>query len=406
MNYAETLEYIHSIPKFVRPLGNKDLQGVLEKFQNPQDELKFIHIAGTNGKGSTASMLSEVLIEAGFKTGLFTSPFIEVFNERIRINGNNIENDDLCDVSDRVRSVICENDFKLSEFAFISAVAFVYFKEQGCDIVVLETGMGGQLDATNIIENPVVSVITSIGYDHMQYLGDTSEEIAKEKCGIIKKNRPVVSQKNEEVRVVIEEAADKMHSSLCFVDISKKTETGFLYKGKEYPLSLKGDYQAQNGATVVETVLVLRENSFKISDENLENGLLKAKWPARFEFVRDNVVIDGGHNSDGIRALLKSLEDYKFGVVIAMMCDKSTDECMKMIADRAEFVITTQIPMPRCEMAKKLAQGIEDAVIIPEFGEAIDEGIKKIGKDEILCVCGSLYFAAEARKYIAKTPNI
>lgn len=400
MNYAKTLEYIHSIPKFVRPLGNKDLGYVLEKFNNPQKSLKFVHIAGTNGKGSTAAMLSSVLCEAGYKTGLFTSPFIEVFNERIKINGNNIPDNDLCDVAERVKRVIDEFGFKISEFAFICAMAFVYFKEQNCEIVVLETGMGGRLDATNIIEKPVLSILTSIGYDHMLYLGDTIEEIAKEKCGIIKENCTVVAQKNKEVAHIIEEAAKEKNASLVFTENSKKTQNGFLYKGQEYPLSLKGDYQSLNGATVIVAVEILRQNGFKISEVDLKNGLSKTKWPVRFEFVRENIVIDGGHNTDGIEALLKSLEDYKFGVVIAMMCDKATDECVKMLLDKAEFVITTEIPMPRCESAKNLAKDIPGVVAIPNFKTAIDEGINKLCKDEILCICGSLYFAAEAKKYL------
>lgn len=400
MNYAKTLEYIHSIPKFVRPLGNKDLGYVLEKFDNPQKKLKFVHIAGTNGKGSTAAMLASVLTEAGYKTGLFTSPFIEVFNERIKIDGDYISDCDLCVIAEKVKDVMDENNFKLSEFAFITAMAFVYFKEQNCDIVVLETGMGGRLDATNIIEKPVLSILTSIGYDHMLYLGDTIEEIAREKCGIIKENSPVVAQKNAETAHIIKETAKEKTSKLVITENSQKTENGFLYKGKEYPMSLKGGYQSLNGATVVEAVSVLRRSGFKISEKNLQAGLSKTEWPVRFEFVRKNVVIDGGHNTDGIEALLKSLEGYKFGVVIAMMSDKSTDECMKMIADRAEFVITTEIPMPRCESAENLGEGIEKAASIPDFKKAIDEGLKKLRKNEILCICGSLYFAAEARKYL------
>ena len=185
MNYVQALDYIHSIPRFVRPLGNANLKKLLFHLGNPHLEQRYIHLAGTNGKGSTAAMISSVLKEQGYKTGLFTSPYIEVFNERIQINGENIPDDDLVKYIDRVKTVMEQNDAQVSEFAFICAVSFLYFKDMNCDFVVLETGLGGKLDATNVIEESVVSVLCSISLDHMQFLGNTVEEIALEKCGII-----------------------------------------------------------------------------------------------------------------------------------------------------------------------------------------------------------------------------
>ena len=204
MNYEQSIDYIHSIPKFCRPLGNANLEKLLTHLDNPQKKLKFIHIAGTNGKGSTAAMTAEILKKSGFKTGLFTSPYLEVFNERIRINGENITDNDLAEYVTRVKAIMEENNALVSEFAFITAVSFLYFYEKQCDIVVLEVGMGGKLDATNVIDSSLVSVICKIGLDHTQYLGDTIEEIAKEKCGIMRNGGTAVSYPNNDVRDIIE----------------------------------------------------------------------------------------------------------------------------------------------------------------------------------------------------------
>ena len=404
MTYEEAINYIHAIPKFVRPLGNADLARLLDKLQNPHKNGRYIHIAGTNGKGSTAAMLASILKEQGYKTGLFTSPFIEVFNERIRVNGENIPDADLRDITERVKNALEENGLNVSEFAFITAMAFLYFYEQNCDFVVLETGMGGRLDATNIIENPLLCVITSIGLDHMQYLGDTIEEIAAEKCGIIKENCSVVSESNNDVREIIENAAKEMNSELVFADSAKTAENGFAYNGKFYPLALMGDYQKYNGAAVIEAVNILRKQNIAISDAAVFDGLKNVRWAARFEFVRDNIVIDGGHNIDGIRALKNALDTdgRKYGVLIAMMSDKAVDDCVREIAQNAEFAIATEIDMPRCEKAKTLASYAENIIAEADLKRAIDLAVDKIPQDGILCICGSLYFAAEAREYLKK----
>lgn len=403
MNYEEALNFIHSIPKFIRPLGNKNLGALLEVLGNPHKDVKFIHIAGTNGKGSTAAMLSAVLTAGGYKTAMFTSPFIEVFNERIQINSRLIPDDCLASLTERVKTAMEENGFFVSEFAFITAMAFLYFKEQNCDIAVLETGLGGRMDATNIIEKPIVTVITAIGYDHMQFLGDTLEKIAAEKCGIIKPGCPVVSQPNTAVREIIEKYAASMRSELIFCDTAKKTADKMEYKGKEYTLALKGGYQLQNAAGVIETVGILRKNGFKISDSALRQGLANTRWLVRFEWVRDNVVIDGGHNIDGIRALKSSLRelDTRIITVAAMMEDKAVNECMKEISDFSDTVIATQIDMPRCMSADELAKAGKADICEPDFKKAISKAAELAAPDKTVCICGSLYFAAEAKKFFS-----
>ena len=399
MNCHEAIEYIHSIPKFVRPLGNAQLAQLLELFGNPQNKLKFIHIAGTNGKGSTASICASVLKAAGYKTGLFTSPFIEVFNERIRINGENIPDSELAEYIYKVKTVMESNSISVSEFAFITAVSFLYFYDKQCDIVVLETGMGGRLDATNIIPCPLVSVLTSISLDHTQYLGNTIEEITAEKCGIIKSNGTVVAYPNDGVMDIIEAFAQKNNAQLIKVQKATSCENGFIYKDIEYPLSLKGEYQPQNAAVALEAIRALTE--FDISDEAINEGLKSASWMARFEFIKDNLLIDGGHNPDGIKALKKSLLKLEKPIILvmAMMEDKSCTECINEIADIGDYFIATELDMPRCLKADELFKlSNTNGEVVKNCTDAVKKALELAGNDKLVCVCGSLYLAGEIRK--------
>lgn len=402
MNYNETIQYIHQIPKFCRPLGNAQLECLLDAAGNPQDKLKFIHLAGTNGKGSTAAMLSKMLEAEGYKTGLFTSPYIEEFNERIQINRMNIPNYDLAEHSTRIRKLMEENEAYVSEFAFITAVAFSYFADQYCDFVVLETGMGGRLDATNIVKNTVVSVLTSISLDHMQFLGETIEEIAQEKCGIIKPGVPVVSYPNDMVKNIIEESAKENGSELVFASEPEIVENGFIYKKKNYALGLKGAYQPKNAAVAIEAAAMLNKYGVAISEENIKKALSQAEWMVRYEFIRDNLVIDGGHNIDGVRELRKSLENEgkKIYLVMAMMEDKSFDECIAEISACASRVYCTQIDMPRCAKAAEIAAAVEGAEVrvIENSVEAVSTALSEADDNTLVCVCGSLYLAGEIRR--------
>ena len=407
MNYTETLDFIHSIPKFRRPLGNANLARLLEILGNPQKKLKFIHIAGTNGKGSTAAMTAEILKQSGYRTGLFTSPFLEVFNDRIRINGENISDTDLADCTTRVRTAMEENDALVSEFAFVTATAFLYFYEQKCDFVVLEVGMGGKLDATNVIDKSLVSVICKIALDHTQYLGDTIEEIALEKCGIIRENGVAVSYPNDAVSDIIAQCAADKSARLIIADKPEITENGFIYKGKEYALSLKGAYQPQNAAVVLEIVNTLRETGVEIPESAVMDGLAHTHWAARFEFVADNVIIDGGHNLDGVKALKKSLLalNREIILVMAMMQDKAYEECIREIATIAKTVVATEINMPRCLSAEKISD-IVTSMNVPVIVNTNPQDALRIAlgisDGALVCVCGSLFLAGEIRKNFPK----
>lgn len=407
MNYKESLDFIHSIPKFRRPLGNAKLEQLLNSLGNPQKKLRFIHIAGTNGKGSVSAMTVEILKRSGYKAGMFTSPFLEVFNERIRINGENISDTALSDIATRVKDIMEENKLFVSEFAFITAMAFLYFYEQKCDFVVLEVGMGGRLDATNIIDESLVSVICQIGLDHTQYLGDTAEEIALEKCGIIRDKGTVVLYPNDAVQDIIVQYAKDKNAKITVAEKVRITNNGFIYKGNEYPLSLKGTYQPQNAAVVIEIINALLEKGINIPDAAVTDGLNGTHWAARFEFITDSIIIDGGHNIDGMRALKSSLIALKRDIILvmAMMEDKAYEDCIREIAPIAVKIIATEIDMPRCLKAEKLAETVRSmnvsAAVNTNPYEAVKDAIG-ISDNAVICICGSLFLAGKIRNFFHK----
>lgn len=403
LNYNEAIEYIHSIPRFVRPLGNERLERLLTAVGEPQKKLKFVHVAGTNGKGSVCSMLAEVLKRAGYKTGLFTSPFIEVFNERIRINNELITDDELAEYVTETAGIMERENAQVSEFAFITAVALKFFADKECDIVVLETGMGGRLDATNIIPSPEVAVLTSIGMDHMQYLGETAEEIAEEKCGIIKPGTVVTSAPNVRVMDTITAAAEKVGAELIVCEKNSEIWGQLIYKTWIYELSLKGQYQFENASLVIETVNALIGRGWKISKTALFRGLQNTKWKARYEFAAPNIIIDGAHNIDGIRALKESLatENKPVTLVIAMMKDKSYDVCIHTIAGAAKAVVATELNMERSLTSSEIKRICDDAEVECYEESNIERAIEKaqrIAGGGLVCICGSLYLAGEAEK--------
>ncbi len=385
MDYKETLKYINDTPKFSKILGNDDLKKLLAKLGNPQDRLEFIHVAGTNGKGSVSAMLASILRASGKVCGLYTSPFIEVFNERMSINGENISDDDLARIATSVKQEIDTLGVEISVFAQITAMAFLYFAEKKCDIVVLETGLGGRLDATNVIPPAQLSIITKIGLDHTEYLGDTIEKIADEKCGIIKAGTKVLTTSCQEKSVlsVIENTCKALDVPLYVAEPTC-----------EYSLSLSGEYQKENAG-----IAVAGAKALGISDEDIKTGLLNTKWIARFEYLRDNLILDGGHNPDGVSALISSLKVLNKPVtfVVAMMQDKDVCETSALIRDFAKNMIVTEVKIPRCMPAKELALLFPNCEIEKDSVLAVKKAILKTPQDELICVCGSLYLAGEIR---------
>ncbi len=403
MNYQEAIQYIHQTPKFSRELGNRLLEKLLRLCGNPEQNLQCIHIAGTNGKGSTAVMLSRILEEAGYRVGLFTSPYIERFNERIQVNGTPIPDDALAKIITTLRELIETHDAPVSEFALDTAAAFLWFQQQNVDFVVLETGLGGRLDATNVISKSLVSVITNIGLDHTQYLGNTLEEIATEKCGIIKEGSPVVVYpvQDETVFATIQKCADPKKAEVFVADLP--------WKGKAYSLGLQGEFQIYNAATVLKVIDILRDSGISVSETAVEEGLKNAHNPARFERFGEQIILDGAHNPQAMQALCQTLQTLEKPLYFctAMMEDKDYLSCVKILKNYAKGVVVTEIPMPRCCSKELLRetfsnQGVEEVVAVQSPKDAVETALTMAGTNGIVCVCGSLYLAGELRPYLKK----
>ncbi|MBO5364810.1 MAG: bifunctional folylpolyglutamate synthase/dihydrofolate synthase [Clostridia bacterium] len=389
------------------------LEKLLLYLDNPQKNLWIVHIAGTNGKGSTAAMLAEILTHAGYRCGLYTSPYIERFNERIRVNGGEIPDNELARIITRLKDTIERYDAPVSEFALDTAAAFCWFREQKCDVVVLETGLGGRLDATNVITKPLATVLTAIGMDHMQYLGDTLEKITAEKCGILKENCPAVSYPLQEEAVfdVIKNHAREKNAPLFVAEIPKWREGRMEYRGKTYSLGLEGEFQSYNAATVLESVAVLRKQGIEISETAVVSGLIAAKNMARFERFGSNIILDGGHNVPAAKALVQSLQklDCPVYFCIAMMEDKDYEGYLRELVPIAKGAVVTQVSMPRCASVEKLTKILEKYQIPTETEHnpfaAIEKAKVMAGSHGCVCICGSLYLAGQVRPYLSEMQN-
>lgn len=403
MNYDEMLEYVHSLLVFGSKPGLERIGQALEKLSNVQNKLKYIHVAGTNGKGSTATMLSNVYIEAGLKVGLYISPFVTDFRERIQFNGQMIEKEDFVKHAVAVKNTGIE----LTEFEFITAVAFCYFAEKECDIVILETGLGGRLDATNIINQPLCSVITHISLDHTGVLGDTIAQIAGEKCGIIKNRGLTVTDMNQEEDAlkVIKNSSDslvvpnKADLKVLSSDIFGNT---FIYKGEEYKTTLAGTHQISNAVSVIETV----KNALPVENEVLKTAIAKTQFAARCEIISKKplVVLDGAHNPDGAAALQKVMQNFsgEITAIVGMMADKDCGEALKITLPHCKNVIGVTVKEnPRSISAQDLialAKPFCDNCFAAEnYDEAIAKAID-LSKGKPIFVFGSLYLASAIRK--------
>ena len=415
MNYKETLEYIHAVSWTGSRPGLERISELLQKMGKPQDSLKFVHVAGTNGKGSFCAMLSSVLTAAGYKTGLYTSPYVKYFNERMSIDGEMISNDELSEVVGYVKTYADGMQDKPTEFELICAVAFEYFYRNKCDIVVLEVGLGGRLDATNIIKTAELSVITGISLDHTALLGDTVERIAEEKAGICKAERPLLyGGRDAAAREVIKRHADKCKCKFTETDYSALSDikysldgTEFSYgKEKDLKIKLLGSYQPYNAATVITAVQLLRGEGYNISDCALRRGLLCTVWHARFELLSNEPVIifDGGHNPEGVSAAVESVKAY-FGskrvrIITGVMKDKDYSFISKAIACIACEVFTVTPDNPRALSAEEYAEvfscrGVESHAC-QSVGEALSAAVEKSLEDGTPIVAlGSLYMYEE-----------
>lgn len=421
MTYEEALSYIHSICWKGSKLGLDRTRELLGKLNDPQKELKFIHIAGTNGKGSTAAMLSSILEEAGYRVGLYTSPFINRFNERMQVNHQPIPDEELAALTEYVRPHADAMADSPTEFELITALAMVWFARQKCDIVVLEVGMGGELDSTNIIDVPEAAVIAAMGLDHVKELGPTMADIARAKAGIIKEGGRVVSYGgNPEADEVIAAVCRARNASLCQPDFSAIVPGDFSLEGQTFSykgwrglrIPLVGAYQMNNAAVVLETVEVLRQRGWNISDEAVRQGLADTRWPARFEVLRRDPVfiVDGGHNPHGIRATAESLRRLfpgrKITFVTGVMADKDVEHILGLIVPLAEQFFTVRPDNPRAMDAGELAARIEamgaKATACASVRDGVDRAIQAEGPHGVACALGSLYMSGEVRSCFGK----
>ena len=420
MTYTEASEYIHSVSNFFCKPGLERLKELCSGLGNPEKSLKFIHIGGTNGKGSVSSMLNSVLCEGGYKVGLYTSPYVREFNERMRVNGKNIPNDTLARLTERVKKVAEKMADSPTEFELITAIAFEYFKEEKCNIVILEVGMGGRLDATNIIDKPALSIITGIALDHTAFLGDTVEKIAYEKAGIIKENSVALwGGDNKAAETVIEEVCIKKQSILCKTDYSKLnvknfdlSGTTFDYKSrKDIKLSLLGSYQPRNASVVLDALDNLSCIGLHVSEEAIRDGLLRAKWPARFEIIHQGptVIFDGAHNAQGIEAAVESVKKYfgdkKVLVLSGVLRDKDYAKISHSISTIADRVFTITPDNPRALSAEEYEAEFTklgvDAIACESIASALAQGLNVARESEMTLLClGSLYTYCDIIKLI------
>ena len=427
MNYKQAMDYIESTAKFGTNKGLDRTKKILELLGDPHRDLKCIHIAGTNGKGSTTVMITQILMESGYKVGMYTSPFIEEFEERIQINNNNIPKEKLCEIVEKVKIAVdktCELGYdEPTEFEIITAIMFVYFQEEKVDYAVVEVGLGGRKDATNVI-NPLISIITSISYDHVKILGNTLEEIAYEKAGIIKEKTPVILYPVEDgAKLSIEKIAKEKQSPIIYVRKEDSMLKEKLYNVPyqeikvntnkdtyDIQLSLLGTHQLLNCSVVINAVEELQKIGDHIEKEHIIEGLKKVKWPGRLEMLKSKpmVVIDGAHNIDGITSLKNSINTYfkynKLILIVGILSDKQVEDMVKVITPEASNIITVTPPSYRAENSSELVQIIKkyntNCEAIENYKEAYKKALSYADEDDLVLICGSLYMIGEMRKTI------
>ncbi len=416
MNVNEAIEYIHSNFWKGSALGLGRTQELLAKMGNPEKKLKFVHIAGTNGKGSTAAMTASILQKAGYTVGLYTSPYIYRFHERMQVNGEEISDEDLIAVTEYVRPFAQSMAVPPTEFELVCAIAFEYFLRKGCDIVVLEVGMGGAMDATNVIETPEVAVITSIGLDHTEYLGNTLEEIAETKAGIFKeKGHAVIYRARESVEAVFERICAEKHNRLQKADFDSIVLHSHSLEGqvfdcgsrKNLQLPLLGEHQLKNASVVLSIIDCLKEQGWCISEENIRTGLRDTRWPGRFDIVgRDPLfIIDGGHNPQCFETIIRNIQDYlpgrKIIALTGVLADKDYADMYKPVMPFVQEFVCITPPNPRKLDSDKLAAFLTAAGAKATPCDTMEAGVRLAldlaGKDGVVLCFGSLYTIGATR---------
>ncbi len=422
MNFTESVNYIHSLLKFgVRP-GLAGMNALLHLLDNPHKSLKYVHVAGTNGKGSTSTAVSNVLINAGYKVGLYTSPYVSHFLERVQFNGVPVDESVFARNVEKIKNAVKELEntgIVITEFEALTATAFLCFKELECDVVVLEVGLGGRLDATNVIETPLVNIITSLSLDHTAILGNTIEEIAFEKCGTLKENSVVVCSMGQpdEALKVINKSISSVNGSLVIPEESNvsvlKSDiygTDFIYKDEIYKISMSGVHQVKNMTCVIEACNVLK-SKFNISSQDIKNGIEKTILPARVEILSKKplVILDGGHNEDGAKAFYEAVKGEitskeRVIVIAGMMADKAVEASLTPLMKKTDVFLAVTPENPRAMRASELAEIAikysEKVLAVEDIKQAVNISLAAADEQTAIFVVGSLYLAGEIRDYL------
>lgn len=414
------IEYIHSRSRFGKKEGLENMKALLALLGDPQKRLAFVHVAGTNGKGSVTRMLTAMLGHQGYRVGCFTSPYLERFHERIRIGDMEISDGDLHTYTAQVKEAVDKLEaggIFPTEFEVLTAAAFLYYEAQNCDVVVLEVGLGGRFDCTNVIDAPLCSVITSIGYDHMHILGSTLEDIAWQKAGILKPGCPAVvgGGISGEAFSVIRQAAEDVGAELRVADGDAQvleedlSGTRFLYAGREYHVRLPGRYQVQNALTALCAAQAL-QTTLELSPEAILQGLSTVRWAGRFEvfFKKPLFVLDGAHNVQGAQAFAQSvktlLRGYDITLVFGMLPNKAYQEVLDILGPLCSRMIVTQVPNERggdpadvFAYAKTVCKNCE---LLPDNFRALQRAVDTAGQHTAICVAGSLYLVGNVRHFV------
>ncbi len=420
MNYEEAREYLDQVSKGGSVLGLDNMRELLKRLENPQDSLKFVHISGTNGKGSVLAYVSTVFKEAGYRTGRYISPTLFSYREKIQVNESFIGREDLARLTEEVKKAAEEMQNSGKGFPTIfeieTALAFLYFAEQKCDIVILETGLGGALDATNVIKTSVMEVITSISMDHMEFLGDTLGKIALQKAGIIKPHTSVVSAVQDmEAMEVIRDVCRKKECVFDTVDQEQIKDISYGYEGQSFSykdwknikISLMGSYQIKNAALALEAIEALRKLGYELNDKAVYQGMKTAVWKGRFTVISKEpfIIMDGAHNQAAAEELVRSLKLYypgkKFYYIFGMFRDKDYHQVIRLTAPLAEYIVTVETPenpraLPAEELKKAVAEVNPSVEAAGSLRMAVNQVMEQIDKDAVIVIFGSLSFLGEA----------
>ncbi len=426
MNYEEAIEYIHSTYRFGSKLGLDNISRLMSKLGNPQDSLNIIHVAGTNGKGSISAMIQSVLSESGYKTGFFISPYLERFTERIQIDNKEISKEDLAlitnDVKNAVGEILKEGFNHPTEFEIVTAMGFLYFFRKNVDFLVLEVGLGGRYDATNVIKHSLISIIASISLEHTEYLGDTVETIAFEKAGIIKNNNSVVVYPQEEKIInVIKKQADEKGSTVYLPNLDDLVvkDSGTLsyrtknFQIKNFTIKFYGKHQLKNLLVAIKSLEILKNKGFKISNENFKKGIERASMPGRFEFIQHypDIVIDVAHNKEGIDGFTDTiipLLDHKDLILfIGMLNDKKPENLNVKLLESSKEIYTLTPNSDRAITSVDLKEVIEKKlktnkiIALNSYKEAVRIAQSR-DKMTISAFIGSFYMVGEIRTLLKK----